>query len=168
MANALDELYERRKKRAEEQQQKAPDALDELYERRRQRNALKNAGGDFGAGLGYVAGRIGTDTMGVVEGITDVLAATGDLLMLNPQKAKQRFTNSYTGEWRESLDDWYNPGKGMQITGDIAGGVGQALTYTGLSMIPYAGAPLMYTSIGSQGVSSAAQKTGKLGLKELG
>ena len=168
VANALDELYERRKKRAEEQQQEAPDALDELYERRRQRNALKNAGGGFGAGLGYVAGRIGTDTMGVVEGITDVLAATGDLLMLNPQKAKERFTNSYTGEWRESLDEWYNPGKGMQITGDITGGVGQALAYTGLLMIPYAGAPLMYTSIGSQGVSSAAQKTGKLGLKELG
>ena len=91
---ALSELAKQRKE-AEEKKQEKPSALRELAAKRREETAVKNAGGGFGAGLGYVAGRIGTDAMGVVEGITDYMAARGDLRLLNLKKAEQRFTNSF-------------------------------------------------------------------------
>ena len=121
-----------------------------------------------GSDVGYVAKRAGTDFLRVGEGVVDAALVPIDLLTGNVEQAKSRFMDSPVDDMRERLDERYNPGKGMQFVGDIAGGIGQSVGYGLISAIPYAGKPMMYSSIVEQGISSAAEKTGKVGLKEVG
>ena len=121
-----------------------------------------------GSDVGYVAKRAGTDFLRVGEGVVDAALVPVDLLTGNVEQAKSRFMDSPVDAMRERLDERYNPGKGMQFVGDIAGGIGQSIGYGLISAIPYAGKPMMYSSIVEQGISSAAEKTGKVGLKEVG
>ena len=129
--------------------------------------AEKNKYGIPGA-VGYIAGRAGTDFLRVGEGVVDAALAPVDLLTGNVDRAKSRFLDSPVDAMRERLEEEYNPGKGMQFVGEIAGGIGQSIGYGLISAIPYAGTPMMYSSIVEQGISSAAEKTGKVGLKEVG
>ena len=127
----------------------------------------KNQGGIPGA-IGYIAGRAGTDFLRVGEGVVDAALVPVDLLTGNVEKAKSRFLNSPVDAMRERLDREYNPGKVAGFIGDIAGGIGQSVGYGLISAIPYAGQPMMYSSIIEQSISSAAEKTGEVGLKEVG
>lgn len=129
--------------------------------------AEKNKYGVPGA-VGYVAGRAFTDFLRVGEGVKDAALVPVDLMMGNVDRAKSRFMDSPVDAMRERLDEEYNPGKGMQFVGNIAGGMGQSVGYGLISAIPYAGAPMMYSSIVEQGISSAAAQTGEVGLKEIG
>ena len=115
----------------------------------------------------YAAARAGTDFLRVGEGVVDAALVPVDLITGNVEKAKSRFMDSPVDAMRERLDERYNPGKGMQVVGDIAGGIGQSIGYGLISAIPYAGKPMMYSSIIEQGISSAAQQTGDVGLKEI-
>ena len=126
----------------------------------------KNKGGLKGA-VGYIAGRAGTDFLRVGEGVVDAALVPVDLLTGNVEQAKSRFLDSPVDAMRERLEEEYNPGKGMQFVGEIAGGIGQSVGYGLISAIPYAGKPMMYSSIVEQGISSAAEQTGKVGLKEI-
>ena len=126
----------------------------------------KNQGGLPGA-VGYTLGRAGTDFLRVGEGVVDAALVPVDLITGNVEKAKSRFMDSPVDAMRERLNERYNPGKGMQVVGDIAGGIGQSIGYGLISAIPYAGKPMMYSSIVEQSISSAAQQTGDVGLKEI-
>lgn len=124
----------------------------------------KNRGSD----VGYVAKRAGIDFLRVGEGVVDAALVPVDLLTGNVDRAKSRFLNSPVDAMRERLDEEYNPGKVAGFIGDIAGGIGQSVGYGLISAIPYAGQPMMYSSIIEQSISSAAEKTGEVGLKEVG
>ena len=121
-----------------------------------------------GSDVGYVAKRAGIDFLRVGEGVVDAAAAPVDLITGNVDRAKSRFMDSPVDAMRERLDEEYNPGKVAGFIGDIAGGIGQSVGYGLISAIPYAGKPMMYSSIVEQGISSAAEQTGKVGLKEIG
>lgn len=123
----------------------------------------KNTGGLL-SGAGYVLGRTGLGLAGVVEGIADIGAAAGDLVTGNPEMAKYRFLDNQTAQAAETLENWYNPNKVMQIAGDVTSGIGNSLTF----MIPYAGPWLAAAGYTGMGISSAAEKTGDVGLKEIG
>ena len=123
----------------------------------------KNRGGLLG-GLGYVGGRLGLGIAGVAEGVGDILTAGSDFLRGDTEMAKYRFKNNETAELTEKLDETYNPGMIMRGAGDVASGLGGSLTF----MIPYAGPYLAAAGYTGMGISSAAEKTGDVGLKELG
>ena len=121
-----------------------------------------------GETVGYAAKRAGTDFLRVGEGVVDAALVPIDLLTGNVEQAKSRFLDSPVDAMRERLDREYNPGKVAGFIGDIAGGIGQSVGYGLISAIPYAGTPMMYSSIVEQSISSAAEKTGEVGLKEVG
>ena len=121
-----------------------------------------------GETVGYAAKRAGTDFLRVGEGVVDAALVPIDLITGNVEQAKSRFLDSPVDAMRERLDREYNPGKVAGFIGDIAGGIGQSVGYGLISAIPYAGQPMMYSSIIEQSISSAAEKTGEVGLKEVG
>ena len=123
----------------------------------------KNRGGLLGAG-GYLAGNVVTGAGQMVEGIVDVGMAGADLLRGDTDMAQYRFLKNVTKEWDEELERSYNPGTVMQIGGDVASGIGTSLMY----MIPKAGIFLGAAGTFGSNVSEAAEKTGEVGLKELG
>lgn len=129
--------------------------------------AERNRGGVV-EGTAYLAGNLGLGVAGVAEGLTDIAAAGGHLMRGDLYMAKQPFIDSKTAEAQQDLEEWYNPGGGMKLAGDVVSGAGQSVSYGLLSAIPIIGKPLMFASIGAQGVSSAAGRTGDVGLKELG
>ena len=122
----------------------------------------KNQGGIPGA-IGYIAGRAGTDFLRVGEGVVDAALVPVDLLTGNVDRAKSRFMDSPVDAMRERLDEEYTPGKVAGFIGDTAGSRGQSIGYGLISAIPYAGKPMMYSSIIEQSISSAAEKTGEVG-----
>ena len=121
-----------------------------------------------GETVGYAAKRAGTDFLRVGEGVVDAALVPIDLITGNVEQAKSRFLDSPVDAMRERLDREYNPGKVAGFIGDIAGDIGQSVGYGLISAIPYAGQPMMYSSIIEQSISSAAEKTGEVGLKEVG
>ena len=123
----------------------------------------KNRGGLLGAG-GYLAGNVVTGAGQMVEGIVDVGMAGADLLRGDTDMAQYRFLKNVTKEWDEELERSYNPGTVMQIGGDVASGIGTSLMY----MIPKAGIFLGAAGTFGSNVSEAAERTGEVGLKELG
>lgn len=123
----------------------------------------KNRGGIPGA-IGYLGGNVVTGAGQMVEGIVDVGMAGADLLRGDTDMAQYRFLKNVTKEWDEELERSYNPGTVMQIGGDVASGIGTSLVY----MIPKAGIFLGAAGTFGSNVSEAAEKTGEVGLKELG
>ena len=125
-------------------------------------NEKKNKGGLLG-GLGYVGGSIAAGVGGVAEGVTDVLLALGADITGDHDYAEYVFENNFVGDWHEELTNEFNPGTGWKFAGDVGSGIGQSATL----FIPYAGAPLFFAGVMSQGISGAAAKTGDVGLKEV-
>ncbi len=123
----------------------------------------KNQGGIPGA-IGYLGGNVVTGAGQMVEGIVDVGMAGADLLRGDTDMAQYRFIKNVTKEWDEELERSYNPGTVMQIGGDVASGIGTSLMY----MIPKAGIFLGAAGTFGSNVSEAAERTGEVGLKELG
>lgn len=153
-----------KKRGLESAQEKAeterPGALSRLG---RARDTEKNRGGIPGA-IGYLGGNVVTGAGQMVEGIVDVGMAGADLLRGDTDMAQYRFLKNVTKEWDEELERAYNPGTVMQIGGDVASGIGTSLMY----MIPKAGIFLGAAGTFGSNVSEAAERTGEVGLKELG
>ena len=122
-----------------------------------------NTGG-IREGLGYVAGNIGIGAAGIVEGATDLVSAAGYALTGQGDKAKAQFLDSWSGEWKRQLDDWYNPNDTMSFFGDVGSALGNSL----VAVIPYVGLPAFFAGASGGGISSAAEKTGDVGFKEVG
>lgn len=125
--------------------------------------AERNRGG-LAEGAGYVAGSLGLGLAGVGEGVLDIAAASRDILRGDTEMAKYRFLDNRTAQAQQNLAEWYNPGKGVQFAGDVASGIGNSLTF----MIPYVGPYLAAAGYLGMGISGAAEKTGDVGLKEIG
>ncbi len=109
----------------------------------------------------------------VGEGIIDLVGAGVDMLAGDKEKAQARFLQNDVADWRESvreathLDNGGVAGAVGNFAGDVFHGVGQSSVLLLDALVPYLGTTLFFTGIGSQGVSNAAAKTGKVGGKEL-
>lgn len=128
----------------------------------------KREGLTVGETVGYAAKRAGTDFLRVGEGVVDAAIVPVDLMTGNVEKAKSRFMDSPIDRKKRELEEEYNPGKVAGFIGEVTGGIGQSIGYGLISAIPYAGKPMMYSSIVEQSISSAAEKTGEVGWKEVG
>ena len=137
-----------------------------MYEKGLNRSKEKNRGGFIG-GVEYTAKQAGLSFLRVGEGVLDAALVPIDLITLNGDRAASRFQNSRVEQRQRELQREYAPGKGMEFVGNVTGGLGQSVGYGLISAIPYAGKPMMYSSIVEQSISSAAAKTGKVGAKEI-
>ncbi len=126
------------------------------------RNSLitgdEGSASDWARNIWSVSG-MGGAVLGAYEGVK----AVKNIINGNTDAAKAYFKDDVVGDWYEDVRADYNPGGAMSFIGDVAHGLGQSAYL----FIPAAGAPLFYTGIISQGVSSAAKKTGDVGIKEL-
>jgi hypothetical protein len=163
MAGGLIALGKRREKERIQAMAKEPAYNRGLIALGQKSNTEKNQGGIPGA-IGYLGGNVVTGAGQMVEGIVDVGMAGADLLRGATDMAQYRFLKNVTKEWDEELERSYNPGTVMQIGGDVASGIGTSLMY----MIPKAGIFLGAAGTFGSNVSEAAEKTGEVGLKELG
>ncbi len=127
-----------------------------------------------GSAAGYLGARLVYGLAGIFEGFGDFVA--GSIYQMSGDKdyAKYLYENDVVGGWERALDRSYNPGKGMQVAGDIASGVGQALPSVAIGIatggssaaVQLAGGAAMGMAYAGQGTARAVQKTGELGLKE--
>ena len=145
-----------------------------------------NNGGLLG-GSAYLNEKMALGFLSSVEGIWDYTAGGIAKLFGADQWAERQFANDLVNY--NHADEWFDPGKGWQIAGDVAGGIGTSLpaiaaaggaaaltVATGGAAAPAAVkilsvsvAPLV-AGLGAAGnaTKSAYQKTGELGLKEFG
>lgn len=142
----------------------------------------QNDGGFLG-GLGYLGEKIGLGFLSGIEGIWDYTAGGLAKLFGADDWAEQQFSNDWVNY--NHADEWFNPSKGWQVAGDVAGGIGTSLpALAGVA----AAAAIAYFSVGSlSGVSAgiisgviagfgaagnatkqAYRQTGELGGKEFG
>ena len=111
------------------------------------------------SGLTYVGGKFVSGMASIAEGATDFL---GGLFGDDEYEEYVYIYDNWSQDFNESLDKAYDPGKVMRFVGDVASGVGQSATF----LIPYAGQAIFFTGVMGNSISSAAQKTGKVGFKE--
>ena len=120
-----------------------------------------------GSTLGYLGGNFAAGLGGIVEGLTDLFLAGGALITGDVDYAKYVFKDNVVGDWHESITDDYSPGKVMQFLGDVSHGLGQSSVF----LLDAVGAPVgtvgFFGGMIGQGISSAAEKTGDVGLKEV-
>ena len=103
----------------------------------------KNNGGFFG-GLGYFGEKVGLGFLSGLEGIWDYSAGGIAKLFGADDWAERQFENDWVNY--AHADEWYDPGQGWKIAGDVAGGVGTSLpALAGVA----AGAAITYFSGGT-------------------
>lgn len=145
-------------------------------------NLNKNNGGFFG-GIGYAFEKLGLGILSSLEGIWDYTAGGLAKLFGADDWAEQQFANDWVNYGH--ADEWYNPSKGWQVVGDVAGGIGTSLpaiaavaaagaitVASGGTLSPVA-ASLISASVAGLGAAGNATKeayrqTGELGGKEFG
>lgn len=110
------------------------------------------------SGAGYLGGSLGVGIASPFEGITDLITASAAWITGDKDYAEYIYKNNVTGGWQNALDDKYQPGKGMQTAGEIAGGVGQAISYIAMTVLTSGIAS--GAAGGSAAASSAAAKVG--------
>ena len=120
-----------------------------------------------GSTLGYLGGSLAAGIGGIGEGIVDLTAATGAFLTGQKEYAQYVFKDNVVGDWHQSLTENYNPGAVMQFAGDVAHGLGQSSVF----LLDAVGVPVgtvgFFGGMIGQGISSAAEKTGDVGFKEV-
>ena len=98
----------------------------------------KNNGG-FAGGAKYLDQKFWDGTVSSIEGFVDFLAssvATG-LDALGVEGAGEFAEKQLKDPWRDynDADEWYNPGNGMLIAGQVAQGIGNSLPAIGLTLL---------------------------------
>lgn len=136
-------------------------------------------------GLGYLAEKVGVGFMSSVEGIWDYAAGGLAKLFGADDWAEKQFENDWFGDWYSHPEEWFNPSKGWQTAGDVAGGIGSSLPalvsvgtaaavayFSGGSLTPLAAGII---SAGTAGLGAAGnatkeayRETGELSGKEFG
>lgn len=163
MAGALTKLGKEREAWLNQEEQKKNRSSGALASYGKRRDTEKNRGGIAG-GAGYIVSNLGLGFASVGEGVTDVVMAGGDLLKGDIGAAKGRFLDNRTAKIQQDVYETYNPGVIMKGAGDVASGIGNSLTF----LIPYVGPYLAGAGYMGMGVSSAAERTGDVGAKEIG
>lgn len=140
----------------------------EPIKRKTKKAETKNNGGIIGA-AGYLAGSAAAGVAGVAEGIIDLGVAFGADITGNHDYAEYVFKDNVVGDWHESITEDYNPDDVIKFGGDVLHGLGQSSWFL-LSLIPGAqwlGPAVFGAGMVGQGISSAAEQTGDVGLKEV-
>jgi hypothetical protein len=115
------------------------------------------------SGLEYIAGKTITGTLGVAEGAMDLITGGIADLLGNDDYADYVFQyDTWVNDLNEKLDEGYKPKKVGKFFGDVSSGLGQSATF----LIPYVGQILFVAGMWGNAVSSASQKTGKVGGRE--
>ena len=151
------------------------------------KNTRGNNNGGLIGGVGYLAEKSALGFLSSVEGIWDYSAGGVAKLFGVDKWAERQFANDWVDYTH--ADEWYDPGRGWQIAGDVAGGIGTSMPAiagaAGAALITYfsggtaapAAAKLLSASVapliagfGAAGSATkeAYQKTGNLGAKEFG
>lgn len=144
-------------------------------EEKKRQEEEKNKGGLLG-GIGYVGEKVGLGILQGVEGIFDfAIGGIADIVGAD-DFAERQFANDWFNY--SHADEWYNPGEGWKVAGDVAGGVGSsiptlataaAVTYfTGGAGAGIAASLVAGTSAAGTSVKEAYQETGELTGKEWG
>ena len=137
----------------------------ETTQKRKAYSATLGHAGDKSSisGLTYVGGKLVSGFGSVFEGTFDLIG--GGLAKLVGDDEYAEYLHIYDTpiqDFNDSLDKAYDPGSVGRFVGDVASGVGQSATF----LIPYVGQVLFFTGVMGNSVSSAAQKTGKVGARE--
>lgn len=144
----------------------------------------QNVGGLLG-GIGYLGEKLAVGTVSSIEGIVDYLGSGFAKLFGNDQWAEQIISEDWFGDWYAHPEEWFNPDKGWQVAGDVAGGigtslpamaatVGAAVATGGASALVQAGAgfgaSFLTSGLGAAGRSTkeAYEESGELTGKEFG
>ena len=115
------------------------------------------------SGLGYYTGKAGLGALGIVEGAFDIIGGGIADLLGNDDYADYVFQyDTWVNDLNEKLDEGYKPKKVGKFLGDVSSGLGQSATF----LIPYVGQILFVAGMWGNAVSSASQKTGKVGGRE--
>ena len=153
-------------------------------ERQRQRELNKNTGGLVG-GIGYLLEKNLTGFMSSVEGIWDFTAGGLAKLFGGDDWAESQIKNDWFGDWYSHPDEWYNPGKGWTVAGDVSQGIGTSgpgivtavvggiITAGSGGAASAVGVPLVAAGVSALGAAGSStkeayQKTGELTGKEFG
>ena len=134
----------------------------------------KNKGGLLG-GIGYFAHKLGLGFLQGIEGVWDYAAGGIADLFGGDDWAKDQFESDWFNY--NAADDWYDPGEGWKVAGDVAGGMGTSLpgmlTAAGLTIATGGTAApaalgLAVGSLSAAGTSTkeAMQQSGELTGKE--
>ena len=137
----------------------------------------KNKGGLLG-GIGYAGEKLGLGIVQGVEGIFDYVGA-GILDLFGADDAAEDVLEN---DWLNysHADEWFNPGEGWKVAGDVAGGIGTSIpglaagvvagvATGGASLVPtIAGLATSGLSAAGTSTKEAFQESGELGLKEFG
>ncbi len=144
-------------------------------------NKGTNNGGLIG-GVGYLGEKTALGFLSGVEGIWDYTAGGVAKLFGADKWAERQFVNDWVDY--AHADEWYDPGKGWQVAGDVAGGIGTslpAIAGVGIGALTVSltggaglgiGAPIIAGSIAGLGAAGNAtkeayRKSGTLGGKEF-
>lgn len=111
------------------------------------------------SGLTYVGGKLVSGAASILEGTTDLI---GGIFGGKEYREYVHIYDNWTQDFNDSLDKAYDPGKVGRFVGDVASGVGQSSAF----LIPYVGQFVFFTGVMGNSVSEAAQKTGKVGVRE--
>lgn len=115
------------------------------------------------SGLGYYTGKAGLGALGIVEGAVDIVTGGIADLLGNDDFADYVFQyDTWVNDLNQKLDEGYKPKKVGKFLGDVSSGLGQSATF----LIPYVGQILFVAGMWGNAVSSASQKTGKVGGRE--
>ena len=144
-------------------------------EEKKRREEEKNRGGLIG-GAGYLTEKLTLGTVQGIEGVVDFLVGGAADLFGADDFAERQFANDWFNY--SHADEWYNPGEGWKVAGDVAGGIGSSIPtiataaavtlYTGGAGAGIAATLVAGTSAGGTAVKEAYQETGKLTGKEWG
>ncbi len=128
----------------------------------------KNTNSNTGDPLAYIGTKVGLGIAGTVEGIGKLIEGTGALLSGNENYAKYVFQNSQVDEWRQDLDEQFNPDLFMQTLGAAGEGVGQSTTFLLNAAVPFLGTGMFFSGVVGNSIGNAVNMTGDLGVQEYG
>lgn len=133
-------------------------------------NRSKNTGGVLG-GVGYTLGSFGLGALRTLEGVYDFVGSALFSMVGQNEAAKKHFMeNRWSYDLGQRLNTWYNPSKGMQFVGDVAGGIGNSAVGMAVGALTGGVGLGLTVGMGAAGgaLEDAYHKTGELGFKEFG
>lgn len=82
--------------------------------------------GGFLGGLGYMGHKLGLGVLSTIEGIWDYAASGVAKLAGADEWAERQVANDWVNY--NAADEWFDPGTGWKVAGDVSSGIGTSLT----------------------------------------